>query len=63
MQWPSVMLILVLAVVQSTWTMFAALAARLDSLTVLEALLSTVDMDTLRMLEYDVKVSYIQMTC
>ena len=56
MQWPSVEPILVLAVVQSTWTMLAALAVRLDSLTVPEALLSTVDMATQRMLEYDAKV-------
>ena len=58
-QWLSVMPILVLALVQSTWTMLAALAVRLDSLTVPEVLLSTVDMATMRMLGYDVKVSYI----
>ena len=55
-QWLSVMPILVLALVQSTWTMLAALAVRLDSLTVPEVLLSTVDMATMRMLGYDVKV-------
>ena len=50
-QWLSVMPILVLALVQSTWTMLAALAVRLDSLTVPEVLLSTVDMAIQRMLE------------
>ena len=51
MQWLSVMLILVLALVQSTWMVLVALAVRLDSLTAPEALLSTVDMATQRMLE------------
>jgi len=41
----------VLALVQSTWTKLAALALRLDLLAVSEALLSTVDMDTRKMLE------------
>ena len=49
-QWPSVMLILVLAEVQSTWIMLGALVVRLDSLTVPEALLSTVTEATQRML-------------
>ena len=44
-------LILVLALVQSTWIMLAALAMRLDLLTVPGVLLSTVDMATPRMLE------------
>ena len=51
MQWPSVMLILALALVRSTWIMLGALAVRLDSLTVPEALLSTVTEATQRMLE------------
>jgi len=63
MQWPSVMLILVLALVQSIWMMLAALAVRLDSLTVPEALMSTADMATQKMLEYDVKVSFVEITC
>jgi len=45
------MLVLVLAVVQSTWTMLAALAMRLDLLTVPGVLLSTVTEVTQRMLE------------
>ena len=51
MQWPSVMLILVLALAQSTWIMLAAQAVRPTSLTALEALRSTVDMATQKMLE------------
>ena len=51
MQWPLVVPILVLALGQSTWMMLAALAVRLDSSTVLEALLSTVIEATQRMLE------------
>ena len=62
-QWLSVMLILVLALAQSIWMMLAALAVRLDSLTVPEALMSTVDMDTQKMLEYDVKVCYLYGHC
>ena len=54
----SAMLILVLALAQSFWMMLAALAARLGSLTVPEALMSTVDMATQKMLEYDVKVCF-----
>ena len=48
--------ILVLELVQSTWTMLAALAVRTVLSTVLVALLSTADMATQKMLEYDVKV-------
>ena len=51
MQWPSVMLILVLALAQSTLMMLAAQAVRPTSLTALEALWSTVDMATQKMLE------------
>ena len=58
MQLHLAMLVLVLAVVQSTWTMLAALAVRLDSLTVPEALLSTVTEATQKMLEFDVKVCF-----
>ena len=56
MQSLSVELILVLALVQSTWTMLAVLVVRQDSLTALEALLSAVLVVTRRMQEYDVKV-------
>ena len=63
MQLLSVVLILVLVLAQFTWTMFTALAEKPSSLTVPEALLSTVDMATQRMLEYDVKVGYVEMTC
>ena len=52
----SVMLTLELEAEQFSWMMLAALAVRLISLTALEALLYTVDMGTLKMLEYDVKV-------
>ena len=48
--------ILVLALVQSTWTMLAVLAVRPTSVTALEALLSVVLVVTQRMLECDVKV-------
>ena len=58
MQLHSAMLILVLALAQSFWMMLAALAVRLGSLTVPEALMSTVDMATQKMLEYDVKVCF-----
>ena len=51
MQWPSAMLILVLALAQSTLMKLAVSAVRPTSLTALEALLSTVDMATQRMLE------------
>ena len=50
------MLILVLALGQSTWMMLAVLAVRPTSLTAPEALLSPVSAVTRRMLEYDVKV-------
>ena len=56
MQWLSVVLILVLGLVQSTWTMLAALAVRLDSSTVPEPPVSIVIEATWRMLECDVKV-------
>ena len=56
MQWLSLMPDLVLALAQSTWMMLGALAVKLDSLIVPEALTSTVTMATQRMLEYDVKV-------
>ena len=56
MQWLLVMPILDLALAQSTWMMLAAVAERLISLTVLEALLSTATEATQRMLECDVKV-------
>ena len=52
----SVMLTLELEAEQFSWMMLAALAVRLISLTALETLLYTVDMGTLKMLEYDVKV-------
>ena len=55
MQLLSVGPILVLVLVQSTWTMLAALAVKTTSLTALEAL-SAVHMATQRMQEYDVKV-------
>ena len=58
MQLHSAMLVLVLALEQSTWMMLAALAVRPDSLTVPEALLSTVDMATPKMLGYGVKVRF-----
>jgi len=51
MRWPSVELILVLALAQSIWTVLVALALRLISLTVLGALRSLVTLVTLRMLE------------
>ena len=51
MQLLSVVLILVPELAQSTWTMLLALAEKLSSLTALEALMSTVDMATQRMLE------------
>ena len=51
MQLPSVMPILGLEVEQFSWMMLAALAERQISLTVLEVLLCTVDMDTQKMLE------------
>ena len=56
MQSLSVELILVLALVQSTWTMLAVLVVRQDSLTALEALPSPVLVVTQKMQEYDVKV-------
>ena len=56
MQSLSVEPILVLVLVQSTWTMLAVLVVRQDSLTALEALLSAVQMVTQKMQEYDVKV-------
>ena len=56
MQSLSVEPILVLALVQSTWTMLAVLAVRQDSLTALEARQSPVLVVTQRMQEYDVKV-------
>ena len=55
------MLILVLVLEQSIWMMYAVLAVRLDSLTVPEALMFTVDMDTQKMLEYDVKVHVVML--
>ena len=56
MQYLSIELILVLALVQSTWTMLAVLVVRQDSLTALEARQSAVLVVTQRMQEYDVKV-------
>ena len=56
MQLPSVMPILELEVEQFSWMMLAALAVRQISLTALEVLLSTADMDTQKMLEWDAKV-------
>ena len=56
MQWPLVMPILVLALVQSTWTMLGVLAVRPTSSIAPVALLLAVTMATQRMLEYDVKV-------
>ena len=56
MQYLSIELILVLALVQSTWTMLAVLVVRQDSLTALEALPSPVLVVTQKMQEYDVKV-------
>ena len=57
MQWSSLtpILVLPLALAQCTWMKFSALAARLTSLTVLEALLPAVLLST-HMQEYDVKV-------
>ena len=54
---PLVVHILELDLAQFTLMMLAVLEVRLDSLTVPEALQSTVDMPTQRMLEYDVKVN------
>ena len=48
--------ILGLEVEQFSWMMLAALAVRQISLTALEVLLYTVDMDTQKMLEWDAKV-------
>ena len=48
--------ILVLVLVQSTWTMLAVLAGRQDSLTAHEALLLAAHLVTQRMQELDVKV-------
>jgi len=59
MRWPSVGLILVLALAQSTWTVLVALAVRTTSLTVLVALQSLVTLATLRMLELGAKVHRI----
>ena len=56
MQLPLVEPILVLALAQSTWMVLAAPVVKQDLSTALEALLSTVDMATQKMLEYDVKV-------
>ena len=56
MQWLSVVHILVLELVQSTWMMLVALAVRTTSLTALEALVFTVTVATQRMQECDVKV-------
>ena len=56
MQWPSAMLILVLVLVQSIWTMLAALAVRPDSLTVPVAPVSIVHMVTQKTRECDAKV-------
>ena len=56
MQWPSAMPILVLVLVQSIWTMLAALAVRPDSLTVPVAPVSIVHMVTQKMQECDAKV-------
>ena len=56
MQLPSEMLTLVLGLVQSTWTMSAAVVERVTSLTAPVALLCTVTEVTQRMLEWDVKV-------
>ena len=50
MQLPSVMPILVLALVQYTWMKLAALEVRPNLLIVLESIVSTVDMGTQRML-------------
>ena len=51
MQLPSAGLILVLVLVQSTWTMLAALEVRVTSLTVHIAPLSAATLATQRMLE------------
>ena len=51
MQWPSVMLISVLALAQSILMMLAVQAVRPTSLTALETLQSTIDVPTPRMLE------------
>ena len=56
MLWPLVVHILELDLAQFTLMMLSVLEVRLDSLTVPEALLSTVDMPIQRMLECDVKV-------
>ena len=57
-QWPLVMHILDVELVESTWMVLAALAMKPTSLTVLVALLSAVLVATQRMLEYDVKVHW-----
>ena len=56
MQWLSVMLILVVALVQFTWMMLGVLVVKPTSLNALGALLSAASMATHRMLEFDVKV-------
>ena len=59
MQLLSVVHILVLVWVQSTLTKLIALDMRFNLFYAPVALLSTVDMPTVRMLEYDVKVGEI----
>ena len=54
---PLLVHILELDLAQFTLMMLAVLELRVDSLTVHEALQSTVDMPTQKMLEYDVKVN------
>ena len=56
MQWPSIVPILVLALVQYTWMRLAAVEMRPTLLIVLESIVFTVDMATLKMLELDAKV-------
>ena len=50
-QWPSTVLILVLVLVQSTWTMLTAVEVKVISLNVYIAPMSPVSMATHRMLE------------
>ena len=64
MQWPSLILtlVLVLALAQCTWMKYNALAVKLISLIALEALLSAALLST-HMQEYDVKVCKKKLYC
>ena len=58
MQWPSLMLTLVLVLAQSIWTMLVAVVVRVTSQNVPVALLLVAATVILKMLESDVKVNY-----